>query len=68
MELLSSTIFQKFNLNNLHIRGAGVQESVERTDYELDDLAFDTRQGQGTFLFLERPEQRWDTHRLLFNG
>jgi len=55
-------------LNNLHIRGAGVPGSVERLGYELDDLALETRKGQGIFLFLERPEERWDTHSLLFHG
>lgn len=43
-------------------------ESVERVGYELDDLALETRQGQGIFLFFERPKQRWETHSLLFNG
>lgn len=42
---------------------------VERLGYELNDLAFETRQGQGIFLFPERPEQRWDTaYYLMGNG
>jgi hypothetical protein len=60
--------FQTVNLNNLHIREAGMPKSVDRLGYGLDDLALETQQGQGIFLFLERPEERWDTHSLLFNG
>jgi hypothetical protein len=43
-------------------------ESVERLGYCLDDLALETRQGQRSFLFFDRPEQRWDKNSLSFNG